>query len=249
MFVASKLNPVSLSFCALPKVCGGDLPYVSPESLEEKHHFFFREALHTFASTKKMGGQEFCDRYQAKLKKELEEMWQSYLKHNEVGVVCFTPLSLSKANFRGAPHHLLFLFVFKSPKTSSAPSGPLPCSLSSCASSMCSLACFSLSACPPSPCFVTVLWVPSWWPCWRGLSSASRVATEMWEESSTRLQGLSWSRWEQMGRRFLYLWRLSVLNCFNAPVEATRGSTWLKKAVYTTHLNRVNFHFSANLED
>ncbi|XP_030595485.1 atlastin-3-like [Archocentrus centrarchus] len=67
----------------MEKVCGGDLPYVSPESLEEKHQFFFREALHTFASTKKMGGQEFCDRYQAKLKKELEEMWDSYLKHNE----------------------------------------------------------------------------------------------------------------------------------------------------------------------
>lgn len=68
----------------LAKVCGGDLPYVSPESLEEKHHFHFREALHAFSSTKKMGGQEFCDRYQAQLEKELEEMWQSYIKHNEV---------------------------------------------------------------------------------------------------------------------------------------------------------------------
>lgn len=31
-----------------------------------------------------MGGQEFCDRYQAQLQKELEEMWQSLSKHNEV---------------------------------------------------------------------------------------------------------------------------------------------------------------------
>lgn len=65
-------------------MCGGDLPYVSPESLEEKNHFYSREALHTFSSTKKMGGQEFCDRYQAQLEKELEEMWQSFSKHNEV---------------------------------------------------------------------------------------------------------------------------------------------------------------------
>lgn len=65
-------------------MCGGDLPYVSPDSLEEKHHFYFREALHAFSSTKKMGGQEFCDRYQAQLEKELEEMWQSFSKHNEV---------------------------------------------------------------------------------------------------------------------------------------------------------------------
>lgn len=66
------------------QVCGGDLPYVSPDSLEKRHHFNFKEALYTFSSTKKMGGQEFCDRYQAQLEKELEEMWQSFCKHNEV---------------------------------------------------------------------------------------------------------------------------------------------------------------------
>uniref|UniRef100_A0A665XFS7 Atlastin-3-like n=1 Tax=Echeneis naucrates TaxID=173247 RepID=A0A665XFS7_ECHNA len=67
----------------MEKVCGGDLPYVSPDSLAEKHQFFFREALHEFSSTKKMGGQEFCDRYKQQLEMELEEMWQSFTKHNE----------------------------------------------------------------------------------------------------------------------------------------------------------------------
>ncbi|XP_068571092.1 atlastin-3 [Cebidichthys violaceus] len=66
----------------MERVCGGDLPYVAPDSLEEKHHFFFREALHNFSKTKKMGGQEFCDRYQAELEQELQEMWQSLSKHN-----------------------------------------------------------------------------------------------------------------------------------------------------------------------
>lgn len=66
------------------QVCGGDLPCVSPESLEERHHFNFKEALYSFSSTKKMGGQEFSDRYQAQLEKELEEMWESFSKHNEV---------------------------------------------------------------------------------------------------------------------------------------------------------------------
>lgn len=75
---------LNFSLVFLSKVCGGDLPYVSPDSLEEKHQFHSREALHTFSSTKKMGGQEFCDRYQAQLEKELEEMWQSFSKHNEV---------------------------------------------------------------------------------------------------------------------------------------------------------------------
>ncbi|KAF7651532.1 hypothetical protein LDENG_00109080 [Lucifuga dentata] len=67
----------------MEKVCGGDLPYVAPESLQEKSQFFFQEALYTFSSTKKMGGQEFCDRYQQQLESELEEMWLSYSKHNE----------------------------------------------------------------------------------------------------------------------------------------------------------------------
>uniref|UniRef100_A0A3Q3JAR1 GB1/RHD3-type G domain-containing protein n=1 Tax=Monopterus albus TaxID=43700 RepID=A0A3Q3JAR1_MONAL len=67
----------------MEKMCGGDLPYVAPESLEEKHHFYFQEALHSFSSTKKMGGKEFCDRYQAQLEQQLKEMWESFSKHNE----------------------------------------------------------------------------------------------------------------------------------------------------------------------
>ncbi|XP_061786100.1 atlastin-3 [Nerophis lumbriciformis] len=67
----------------MEKMCGGDLPYMAPESLEEKNVFYFKEALHSFSTTKKMGGQEFCDRYQAQLEKELEDMWQSFAKHNE----------------------------------------------------------------------------------------------------------------------------------------------------------------------
>uniref|UniRef100_A0A8C8FKC1 GB1/RHD3-type G domain-containing protein n=1 Tax=Oncorhynchus tshawytscha TaxID=74940 RepID=A0A8C8FKC1_ONCTS len=67
----------------MEKVCGGDLPYVAPASLEEKHHFFLQESLHVFSSTKKMGGQEFCDRYRDQLEAELVELWQSFSKHNE----------------------------------------------------------------------------------------------------------------------------------------------------------------------
>lgn len=57
---------------------------MAPASLEEKHHFFLQESLHVFSSTKKMGGQEFCDRYQDQLEAELVELWQSFRKHNEV---------------------------------------------------------------------------------------------------------------------------------------------------------------------
>ncbi|XP_073710289.1 atlastin-3 [Misgurnus anguillicaudatus] len=67
----------------MEKVCGGDLPYVSPDSLEEKHRFFLQEALRNFNSTKKMGGRDFCKRYQEQLEAELAELWVSFSKHNE----------------------------------------------------------------------------------------------------------------------------------------------------------------------
>ncbi|XP_065127870.1 atlastin-3 [Paramisgurnus dabryanus] len=67
----------------MEKVCGGDLPYVSPDSLEEKHSFFLQEALRHFTGTKKMGGRDFCKRYQEQLEAELAELWVSFSKHNE----------------------------------------------------------------------------------------------------------------------------------------------------------------------
>lgn len=67
----------------MEKVCGGDLPYVAPDSLEEKHRFFLQEVLHLFSSTKKMGGRDFCNRYQQQLEAELKELWESFSKHNE----------------------------------------------------------------------------------------------------------------------------------------------------------------------
>ncbi|XP_062855869.1 atlastin-3 [Trichomycterus rosablanca] len=67
----------------MEKVCGGHLPYVAPESLLEKHQFFLSEALHHFNSIKKMGGKNFCERYRAQLEIALNELWESYSKHNE----------------------------------------------------------------------------------------------------------------------------------------------------------------------
>lgn len=68
---------------------------MAPESLAEKHQFIFREALHAFSSTKKMGGQEFCDRYQEQLETELGEMWLSFGKHNQVSGFTLNSLNIS----------------------------------------------------------------------------------------------------------------------------------------------------------
>lgn len=68
---------------SMEKVCGGELPYVAPEVLEDKHRFFLQESLHVFSSTKKMGGKEFCDRYQRQLEAEILDLWKSFTKHNQ----------------------------------------------------------------------------------------------------------------------------------------------------------------------
>lgn len=70
----------------LCQVCGGDLPYVAPDSLLEKHNFFKCEAVHRFNSIKKMGGKDFCASYQVRLEVELDELWESYSKHNDVSI-------------------------------------------------------------------------------------------------------------------------------------------------------------------
>ncbi|TSP25404.1 Atlastin-3 [Bagarius yarrelli] len=67
----------------MEKVCGGELPYVAPDSLLEKHNFFRSEAVRHFSSIKKMGGKTFCAGYQAHLEEELNELWESFKKHNE----------------------------------------------------------------------------------------------------------------------------------------------------------------------
>lgn len=81
--LAAVASAKDLYYKNMEKVCGGDLPYVSPSSLEEKHKHYLGDSLAHFTSTKKMGGQEFCDRYQSQLHNELEELWTSFAKHNE----------------------------------------------------------------------------------------------------------------------------------------------------------------------
>ncbi|XP_067103655.1 atlastin-3 [Osmerus mordax] len=67
----------------MEKVCGGDLPYVSPDTLEDKHRFNLQESLHIFSSTKKMGGKAYCDQYQGQLQAEILDLWKAFSKHNQ----------------------------------------------------------------------------------------------------------------------------------------------------------------------
>nr|KAF6445959.1 atlastin GTPase 2 [Rousettus aegyptiacus] len=65
------------------QVCGGDKPYIAPSDLERKHLDLKEVAIKQFRSVKKMGGDEFCRRYQDQLEAEIEETYANFIKHND----------------------------------------------------------------------------------------------------------------------------------------------------------------------
>ncbi|XP_041803297.1 atlastin-2 isoform X2 [Chelmon rostratus] len=64
-------------------VCGGDKPYIAPADLERCHEEFREHSVRFFRSVKKMGGEEFCQRYQNQLESELDEAYGNFSKHND----------------------------------------------------------------------------------------------------------------------------------------------------------------------
>ncbi|XP_056650229.1 atlastin-2 isoform X2 [Monodelphis domestica] len=67
----------------MEQVCGGDKPYIAPSDLEKKHLDFKEVAVKQFCAVKKMGGDEFCRRYQDQLEAEIEETYANFVKHND----------------------------------------------------------------------------------------------------------------------------------------------------------------------
>ncbi|XP_021173410.2 atlastin-2 isoform X1 [Fundulus heteroclitus] len=67
----------------MEQVCGGDKPYMAPADLERCHAAYCEDSVRFFCSIKKMGGKEFCQRYQNQLETELEEAYNAFSKHNE----------------------------------------------------------------------------------------------------------------------------------------------------------------------
>ncbi|XP_035035216.2 atlastin-2 isoform X2 [Hippoglossus stenolepis] len=68
---------------SMEQVCGGDKPYMSPVELERRHVELRQASVRHFRSVKKMGGEEFCRRYQEQLEAELDEAYANFGKHND----------------------------------------------------------------------------------------------------------------------------------------------------------------------
>ncbi|KAM4771496.1 atlastin-2 isoform 1-T1 [Rhinophrynus dorsalis] len=67
----------------MEQVCGGDKPYIAPSDLERKHLDLKESCIKQFRSVKKMGGEDFCRKYQEQLEAELDETYANFMKHND----------------------------------------------------------------------------------------------------------------------------------------------------------------------
>ncbi|XP_034094004.1 atlastin-2-like isoform X1 [Gymnodraco acuticeps] len=74
----------------MEQVCGGDKPYLAPTDLERFHEDFREHSVRHFRSVKKMGGEEFCQRYQNQLEGELDETFSNFTKHNDGKNIFYT---------------------------------------------------------------------------------------------------------------------------------------------------------------
>ncbi|XP_032881693.1 atlastin-2 isoform X3 [Amblyraja radiata] len=68
---------------AMEMFCGGDKPYIAPGDLEQRHLTLKEASIKQFRSVKKMGGEEFCQRYQEQLEQEMDENYANFVKHND----------------------------------------------------------------------------------------------------------------------------------------------------------------------
>lgn len=56
---------------------------MAPADLECRHKELRNESVTLFRSVKKMGGEEFCQRYQTQLESELDEAYVNFAKQND----------------------------------------------------------------------------------------------------------------------------------------------------------------------
>lgn len=67
----------------MEQLCGGDTPYLAPHELEKKHQQAMETSLAMFHGTRKMGGSEFSQEYAERLKKEIGEAFENFVKLND----------------------------------------------------------------------------------------------------------------------------------------------------------------------
>lgn len=64
-------------------VCGGTKPYLSTGHLEAEHFRVKDKSIFQFLAKRKMGGEEFTEKFRQQLDDDIEEIFTMYRAHNE----------------------------------------------------------------------------------------------------------------------------------------------------------------------
>ncbi|CAM6031531.1 unnamed protein product, partial [Sphagnum compactum] len=64
-------------------VCGGHRPYMNVNRLEVEHCRIKDKSIESFRSKRKMGGEDFSEKYREQLDVELEDAYVNFKSHNE----------------------------------------------------------------------------------------------------------------------------------------------------------------------
>lgn len=67
----------------MEEICGGNMPFVNPNSLEQRHGLIKDDCLDEFDRIPKMGGEEFSVAYRHKLNEELDQSFEYYALQNK----------------------------------------------------------------------------------------------------------------------------------------------------------------------
>jgi len=82
----------------MESLCGGDKPYINDQVLEMEHLRIVETAMAEFDSRKKLGGEEFSQKYRDQLEEEISELFNNYKAHNDsknIFKAANTPITLA----------------------------------------------------------------------------------------------------------------------------------------------------------
>lgn len=81
--LASKAVAKEFYTQAMEQHCGGDRPYMHPHHLQAAQIQIKEEAIKKFQSVPKMGGEALSMKYMDELRAEMDELFETYVKHND----------------------------------------------------------------------------------------------------------------------------------------------------------------------
>jgi len=81
--LVSLASAKELYMASMESLCGGEKPYLNEQVLDLEHQRIVESAMTEFDSRKKLGGEEFSQKYRDQLLTEIEESYTHYKAHND----------------------------------------------------------------------------------------------------------------------------------------------------------------------